>query len=220
MLFRSVAGPQSPVPSKWWLAVGFLLLVPSAGAFAERDLVDRIVAIVDRDVVLLSEAEQAMWLVEVRTGEDASLPGVVERLIEERLIEREVARFTDSPVPEELVEEGLARVRSRFPSRAAFEAALAERRSSEDELRAEVRRQLTVQRYLERRFRALTYVTDDDIENYFSEEVLPELAAERAPTLEEMDQIRRILEERRFNERVEEWIEGLKDRTHIRRYVW
>ena len=33
-------------------------------------------------------------------------------------------------------------------------------------------------------------------------------------------QIRRILEEQRFNERVEQWIEGLKNRSRIRRYVW
>ena len=40
------------------------------------------------------------------------------------------------------------------------------------------------------------------------------------PTLEETDQIRRILEEQRFNERVDQWIEGLKKRSRIRRYVW
>ena len=44
--------------------------------------------------------------------------------------------------------------------------------------------------------------------------------AERAPTLEEVDQIRRILEEQKFNERVEQWLDGLKQRARIRRYVW
>lgn len=202
------------------LAVTLVLLLPSGQVFAEAELVDRIVAIIDREVVMLSEAEQARWLVEVRTGDDVSLSGVVERLIEAQLIEREVARFTDEPVPDELVEEQLGRARSSFGSVAAFEAMLAERGLSEDELRAEVRRQLTVNRYLERRFRALTYVTDDDIDSYFSAEILPELTDERGPTLAEFDHIRRLLEERRFNERVEQWIDGLKQRSRIRRYVW
>jgi len=205
------------------LAVAAALLVPSANGFAEPELVDRIVAIIDRDVVMLSEAEQAMWLLEVRTGDSATLSGVVERLIEARLIEREVARFTDEPVPEELVEEQLERVRSGFESERAFETLLVERGSSEEELRSEVRRQLTVNRYLERRFRALTYVTDDEVEGYFAEEILSKLpgeAPERDPTLEEIDQIRRILEERRFNQRVEQWIESLKERSRIRRYIW
>jgi hypothetical protein len=91
---------------------------------------------------------------------------------------------------------------------------------SEAELRNELQRQLAVNRYLERRFRALTYVTEDDVERYFTDEILPALAAEREPSVEETDQIRRILEERRFNERVEQWIDGLKARTRIRRYVW
>ena len=121
---------------------------------------------------------------------------VVERLIEAKLIEREVARFTDAPAPDELVEEQIERLRSSFPSEAAFEAMLSSRGLSEEELYSEVRRQLTLNRYLERRFRALTYVTDDAIQNYFSEEVLPELPDERGPTLEEIDQIRRILEPR------------------------
>ena len=169
---------------------------------------------------MLSEAEQAMWLVELTTDDDPSLRDVVERLIEARLIEREVARFADAPVPDELVEEQLARVRSSFLSEEAFEAVLWSRGLSEEELRSDVRRQLSVNRYLERRFRALTYVTDDDIENYFSEEVLPELPDGRGPTLEETDRIRRILEEQRFNERVDQWIDGLKERSRIQRYVW
>ena len=152
-----------------------MLVVASGQASAESELVDRIVAIIDRDVIMLSEAEQAMWLVELRSEGDLSLPDVVERLIEARLIEREVARFTDAPVAEELVEEQLERVRSSFPSREVFEATLSSRGLSEAELRSEVRRQLRVNRYLERRFRALTYVTDDDIQNYFADEVLPEL---------------------------------------------
>ena len=161
-----------------------------------------------------------MWLVEVRTGDSASLTNVVERLIEARLIEREVARFTDEPVPDVLVEDQLELVRAGFASEQAFEQMLAQHGLTEDGLRADVRRQLTVNRYLERRFRALTYVTEDDIDIYFASEVLPALADAREPTLEEMEQIRRILEERRFNERVEQWIDGLKERSRIRRYVW
>lgn len=208
--------------SRFFFGVALALWVASGSAAAEPEpeLVDRIVAIIDRDVIMLSEAEQAMWLVEFDGDDDAGLRDVVERLIEARLIEREVARFTDAPVPDELVEDRVERVRTSFASAQEFEEMLASRGLAEAELHAEVRRQLTVNRYLERRFRALTYVTDDDIESYFSEEVLPALADERAPTLEEIDQIRRILEEQRFNERVERWIDDLKDHSRIRRYVW
>ena len=219
MRFRSAISHRPSAIGRG-LAAAFLLIVASSRAWTEPELVDRIVAIIDRDVIMLSEAEQAMWLVELRTEDDASLRDVVERLIEARLIEREVARFTDAPVADELVEQKLERVRSSFPSGEAFDAKLSSSGLSEEELRSEVRRQLTVNRYLERRFRALTYVTDDDIQSYFAGEVLPELPDERGPTLEEIDRIRRILEEQRFNERVDQWIDGLKERLRIRRYAW
>ena len=203
--------------------VGLLLLF---GAFvsSEPELVDRIVAIIDRDVVTLSEAEQAAGFLELRGVETVDLADVVERLIEARLIERDVLRFTDDPLPEERVLEALASLREGFSAENAFEAMLAERGISEEELFSELRRQLTVTRYLERRFRALTYVTEEEIQSFFDAEVIPELPAERAPalapTLEEVDQIRRILDEQKFNERVEQWLDGLKERARIRRYVW
>ena len=201
-----------------------LLLLRGAFSFSEPELVVRIVAIIDRDVVTLSEAEQAAGFLELRGVENVILADVVERLIEARLIERDVSRFTDNPLPEALVLEAVASLRAGFTTEDAFEAMLAERGVSEEELFSELRRQLTVTRYLERRFRALTYVTEEEIQSFFDAEVIPELPAERAPTLEptieEVDQIRRVLEEQKFNERVEQWLDGLKERARIRRYVW
>ena len=55
-------------------------------------------AYIDRDVVTLSEAEQAAGFLELRGVEGVGLTDVVERLIEARLIERDVLRFTDDPV--------------------------------------------------------------------------------------------------------------------------
>lgn len=177
-------------------------------------------AIIDRDVVTLSEAEQAAGFLELRGVDNVELADVVERLIEARLIERDVLRFTDDPLPEERVLEAVASLREGFATEDAFEAMLTERSVSEQELFSELRRQLTVTRYLERRFRALAYVTEEEIQSFFDAEVIPELPAERAPTLEEVDQIRLILEEQKFNERVEQWLDGLKQRARIRRYVW
>lgn len=218
MLSRAVYGIRHTAYGR--AAAVLLWVVAMGAASAEAELVDRIVAIIDRDVITLSEAEQAMWLIELRTEREANIRDVVEQLIEAHLIGREVSRFTDAPVADEDVEEQIVRVRASFDSEEAFQEMLSSRGMTEEELGAELRRQLAVNRYLERRFRALTYVTEDDIERYFAEEILPGLAGEREPTLEEMEQIRRILEERRFNERVEQWIDALKARARIRRYVW
>ena len=200
-----------------WLAVAALL--PAAAARAE--LVDRIVAIIDREVVTLSEAEQASEIARARIGASGPLVSVVERLIESRLVEREVDRFTGEPVSPELVDGALREVRAGFSSESAFREMLARSGLSEEELRAKLRRQIAVTQYLEQRFRPLTFVTEEQIEAYYRDELLPSLQGRPLPELSEVsDSIRRILEERAFNARVEEWIDGLKGRARIRRYVW
>src|SRR3989304_6128211 len=116
-----------------WLAL--MALLPGA-ATARAELVDRIVAIIDREVVTLSEAEQASEIARARTGAAAApLVSVVERLIESRLVEREVERFTGEPVSAELVDGALQEVRARFSSETAFLEMLARNGLSEEELR-------------------------------------------------------------------------------------
>ena len=201
-----------------WLAVMALL---AGAATARAELVDRIVAIIDREVVTLSEAEQASEIARARTGASTPLVSVVERLIESRLVEREVERFTGAPASPELVDDALQEVRRGFSSESGFREMLARSGLSEEELRANLRRQLDVTAYLEQRFRPLTFVTDEQIEAYYRDELVPELRGQRLPDLGEVSEsIRRILEERAFNARVEQWIDGLKDRARIRRYVW
>jgi peptidyl-prolyl cis-trans isomerase SurA len=204
--------------------VGPIVLVGLlSGALAQAELVDRIVAIIDRDVVTLSEAEQAGEIARARTGasEPEPLISIVERLIESRLVEREVERFTGEPVSPEFVDGALREVRDRFSSETAFREMLAGSGLSEEELRATLRRQIGVARYLEQRFRPLTFVTEEQIEAYYRDELLPSVEGSRPPELSEVSEsVRRILEERAFNARVEDWIEGLKARARIRRYVW
>ncbi len=202
--------------------VGPVVLVALlSAARARAELVDRVVAIIDREVVTLSEAEQAGEISRARTGASDPLVDVVERLIESRLVEREVERFSGEPVSLELVDGALQEVRARFPAESAFREMLATSGLSEDELRAMLRKQIAVAQYMEQRFRPLTFVTEEQIAAYYRDELLPAVVGTRAPQLSEVsDSIRRILEERTFNARVEEWIESLKGRARIRRYVW
>jgi hypothetical protein len=112
-------------------------------------------------------------------------------------------------------------VRARFSSEPEFREMLARSGLSEDELSILLRKQIGVAQYLEQRFRPLTFVTEEQIAAYYRDELLPAVQGTPAPELADVSEsIRRILEERTFNARVEEWIEGLKERARIRRYVW
>ncbi len=199
---------------------GLLLVGAAVAPSARAEIVDRIAAVVDRDVITLSEVEQATELRTLRGQQELSMEDVVERLIEARLVEREVNRYPEESITQERIDEVLDSIGESFSSGDTLRDS---RVMTLDEMEALVRKQLTVQRYLERRFRPLVYVTDVDIEKYYDDELLPVLddAGEAVPLLESVaGSIRRILEEKAFNERVERWISDLKSRAHVRRYVW
>jgi hypothetical protein len=171
----------------------------------------------------LSEAEQAVTLRVLRGAEPLDRATVVERLIESYLIEREVRRYPGEAVTSEDVGQAVDALRKSFISDETFYQDLDSKGMTEENLALLLRRQITIARYLDGRFRSMVYVTEDEISEYYDQEIVPALkdAGEAVPTLESVNQsIRQILVERKFNERVDVWIEGLKDRVRIRRYVW
>jgi len=76
----------------FWVA-GALVL---HGVSARAEIVDRVAAVVDRDVITLSEAEQAAELRALRGQEELSMAEVVERLIDARLVDRTGRTFEGS----------------------------------------------------------------------------------------------------------------------------
>ena len=205
-----------------WLGLVSMVLVLNA-ASVRAELVDRVVAVIDRDVITLSEAEEAQEFRTLRGQEALPLEQVVERLIEARLIEREVSRYPEDALPQEPIDAAVDSIRASFSSPTAFAASLSARGLSEDQLETIIRRQLTIQRYLESRFRPLVFVTEDEVQRYYDNVLLPDVtqAGETVPELASVEEaIHRILEERVFNQRIDEWITRLKVRSQIRRYVW
>jgi hypothetical protein len=203
------------------VVLGLALSLPWMLSAAE--VVDRIVAVVDRHAITLSEAEQALELRALRGAEPLEPAVVVERLIESYLIEREVRRYPDEPVTPEAVRQAASALRESFPSEEAFYEELASKGMTRDSLALLLRRQITVTRYLDRRFRSLVYVTEDEIRNYYDQEIVPALRDAGRPVPERgsvTETVREILVEKKFNERVDSWIDDLKSRVRIRRYVW
>lgn len=203
----------------------FFILVFALGApwSSGAEVVDRIVAVVDRYAITLSEAEQARRMQQIEGGEDVPLTQIVDQLIESYLIEREVERYPGEPVTKEEVSRAVSALRDAVGTDEALLEALSEQDMDMGDLEHQLRRQLTISHYLDNRFRLLIYVNDAEIQEYFDKEVVAAAAAsgEPQPTLEMVeDVIRQILVEKKFNERVDAWIEGLKSRARIRKHIW
>ena len=209
------------------LVLGLALSTLLAGAtvpfaLAQPRLVDRIVAVVDQDPILLSDVERiiALGLADPEPGEDGGelRRRVLGDLVEQRLRYHEVARFGLREVPQELVAEQVAALADRFGGRAQLGARLVAAGMTEDDLALLLSRQIEVMLYVDELLGARVFVGLEDIQSYYETVLVPELAGrgEPAPPLEDVrEDIREVLRQRRLNEELVRWTEELRQRTDV-----
>ena len=144
-------------PRLVWLCALVGALAASGGSrpAAAQQLLDRILAVVQGQVILLSDVRLFLdaGLVEPSSAVDP-VPPALERLIERRLILEEAARYVvEEPAPGE-VDARMRGVVQRVGGRPALEAALAAAGYTTPALEQVVQEDLRIERYLARRFPA------------------------------------------------------------------
>jgi peptidyl-prolyl cis-trans isomerase SurA len=191
-------------------------------AAAERRLLDRIVALVDEDPILLSEVEQvvSLGLVAREPGEDepALRRRVLDGLIEQRVRFHEIDRFAFADVPGDEIERQFAAQRAQFASDEEFRARLAAVGLDEEGLRQLLARQVIVLTYVEERLGTRVFVGLEDIRAYYETQLVPRLRAAGTPPppLDEVRQeIRQVLREERLNAELERWTEELRREADV-----
>jgi peptidyl-prolyl cis-trans isomerase SurA len=153
-------------------------------ALGAGEIIDRIAAVVNDEIILLSEVDEKIFLLQAQgqlAGRDSSEVGrirrdILDRLIEERLVvQRARSQGIEVDASEVLaaVDEAIARVQTQFPDPAAFEAALESEGLSLSQLReryeTDVRQERLAQRIVGREIRSQVDVTTDDVQRYFNE---------------------------------------------------
>ncbi len=162
--------------------VAMLIAAPAAG---RGEVVDRILATVDTEVILLSDvmAELGPHLTEIQqnaTSEqdfnrrlEAHVRATLDQAIDNRILYRE-ARMAGFSISDEAVDQRLDELRSMYPSREAFQQELEEAGETLSDLRSRLRRQLLARHMaMERRdqlARAVT-VTESDIAQYYQDNI-------------------------------------------------
>lgn len=206
----------------------FLLFVLAAAASTARDaVVDRIAAVVDRQVLTVSEVNQ---MVQLRffprpadRSDDDYRRDVLDNLIAQALRFRDVERFGAEDIPKDSIEARLQEMARRFASPAEFDAAVARAELTPDEVRALVKRQLQVEAYIQERFSPLIYIANDDLETYYRG---PWTTQRRqrglaVPPLDQVrDEIRSLLKSTRLQEEIEKWTAQLRARANVDVYAW
>jgi len=123
------------------------------GLRASAETLDRVLAVVSGQVILLSDVTAAREL-GLQTADGASDPirVLLDKLIDRELVLAEVDRYAPPEPAAAAIDRGVASVRDRFPSRQAFAATLERSGIDENHVREIVRQDLRAVAYLNQRF--------------------------------------------------------------------
>ncbi len=185
-----------------------------AAAAPAQQPVDQIAAVVDTHVITLSDL---LWTIRYRGLEVPDEPDarrdfllqVLGQLVEQEQIAREAAQTPGVHVTDEDVQARLAAYRSQFPSEEVYQARLRAIEMTEADLRQLVSRQLAVLQFVKVRFEPFIIVLPDQIQEYYDQELVPELerGGQQPPPLEVVEeQIRQVLTLERTNAEVDTWV--------------
>lgn len=206
-----------------------VLLLAAATAAAAGEVIDRVVAVVNRLPILQSEWDDAVRFERLMAGRpldtltEAERERALDRLIDQRLVEERMQAVGFGRASQEQVSARVAELRAQFPEAAtdqAWQALLAQYGLSEEDVADRVAAQLNVLRFIGARFRPGVYIERAAIEKYYREVLVPQVERQgvSAPALREVaPKIEELLVEQRVSELMEGWLDELRAQSSIER---
>ncbi|MGH9790349.1 MAG: hypothetical protein ACRD5W_03990 [Candidatus Acidiferrales bacterium] len=189
-----------------------------AHALAQGKVVDRIVAIIEGDVITLSEVRELGAFNRLTGGNQLSDEELLERLINQWIVTNEAGATRFAGIDSEALDRSYSALVAEFPSAEAFDSRLRELGIDESAVRRQLRRQLLLEGYLDQKYRFLVRIDDASIEAYYREIFAPQIKSrgQQPPPLEEVrGQIREVLAQQAMTRMAETWLEESRERLHI-----
>ena len=183
--------------------------------------VDRIAAVVDGQVITVSEITQ---MVEIRffpplgSSADEHRREVLDALIAQALRFRDVERFGAQDITADAIEARVLEIRGRFATEEEFAAALGRAELTLDEVRALAKRQLQVEAYIQERFAPLVFITTEDIEEYYRTTWVVqrrERGLSVPPLGEVREEVRSAVRSSRLQSEIDKWTAQLRARGNV-----
>ncbi len=199
-----------------------LLLATGAGVTAAQEIVDRIIARVENDIILLSDIRALSRYQQFLDGKSETDGQILDRLIDQWIVRTEasVSRFPQPSAAE--IERSMERVRKSFSSAAEYEGRKKQVGVSDAEVREMAAAQLYLSNYLDSRFRPGVQIDPKTVEDFYQKSVVPRAKArgEEPPPLDTArDFIQEALVQRGINDQADQWLIESKARLHIEKFL-
>jgi parvulin-like peptidyl-prolyl isomerase len=193
-----------------------------AGPLPAQEVMDRIAARVENDIILLSDVRILSRYQQLVDGKSESDAQILDRLIDQWIVrnEAETARF---PRPsEEDITRGVERVQKSFTSAEEYEAHRKQLGLTVIDMRNMVASQLYLGNYLDSRFRPSVKIEPKDVEDFYDKAVIPRAQSrgQEPPSLEAArEYIHEALVQRGIDEQAERWLNESRGRVHLEKML-
>jgi parvulin-like peptidyl-prolyl isomerase len=194
-----------------------MLLFAAMGSPAQ-EVVDRIAARVDTDVILLSDVQALSRYQMLVDGKSENDGQILERLIDQWIVRNEAGVSRIAQPSDDEIERSLSRLKRSFSSPEEFDDRRKQNGLSEEAVRRMVRSQLYLSNYLDTRFRPSIQVDDKAIQEFYEARVIPRAKSrgQNAPTLDAAhDFIQEALVQRAINEQADKWLKESRARVRV-----
>ena len=195
-----------------------VLVMAGAEISRAQETLDRIVAWVENDIILLSDEQALSRYQQLVDGKSEPESRILDRLIDQWIVrtEAEVAHF---PHPSDAdIDRGLSKLQKSFSSIDEYETRKKQTGLSDSEIRGIVASQLYLGNYLDSRFRPGVQVDSKAIEDFYVNRVLPQAKSrgQEPPSLDAArDFIQEALIQQGINEQSDRWLKESRVRLHI-----
>lgn len=202
-----------------------VVILALGASLASAAIIDRIAVSVRNRVITASDMDREIRVTAFLNGQPPDLSpagkrAAAERMVEQRLVRREIetSRYP-APQPAE-IEPALAAFRQRYyPAEADYLSALARYGITGQDVRDALLWQRTLLQFIDVRFRPAVQITAEEIQNYFDTVLAPRLrAAEpgKAISLDDYrDRIEDTLAAEREDREMDNWLREAKRQTPI-----
>jgi parvulin-like peptidyl-prolyl isomerase len=193
-------------------------------------VLDRLIAVVNEDVILESDVDEERRFEEVQPYRSApvfSREKIIERLIDRTLILQQAALEPEDAIPDKDLDAQLATLRKDIPACTQYHCEtedgwkkyLGDHGFTEGEFRARWKLRMQLLKFIEVRFRNGINVKDSEIQEYYEKTMLPEYAKRNVtpPKLETIQKrIEEVLLQQEVGALLQDWLKSLRAQGSVR----
>lgn len=192
-------------------------------AVSAQTVVDQILALVNEDVITRTDL---LWSIALDpkapspAGPVSSdlLKQKLEVMMDQRLVSQEAARVPSTELNQEEVDKKRTEIIRSFKSEAEFRQRVESVGLTPERINDLVRERISIDRFVDFRFRSFVLVTEPEIKAYYDETLAPRIraAGQVPPPLEKVsEEISAILKQEKINTEIDRWLNTVRQRADV-----